>query len=115
MPYSKLRSKYQRMIFEGIHQNHTKLLWEIFKEIMDQNIFKELYVLDSDETQQQYLENLESLFIEKARSYKIPKHIITTSKTIEVLYLLTRKYDLTPSKVRLTITQLKECARKKCR
>lgn len=110
---TRVRTKTQRMVFEGSHQLYTEHLWQSFKEVIDQDIFKRLYTLVSEEEQSQYLEDIESCFIQKALNYKVPKYIVLNSNAWNCIRRLTRKRDLAPSNFRRTLTQLETCAQKK--
>jgi len=112
---TRVRNKTQRRIFEGVRQLHTEYLWKSFKEIMDIDIFKGTIILVTDEERRQYLEDLESLFIQKSLTRQIPKHIVLKSDAYNCVKQLTRKRDLDPSNFRRTITQLETCAQKKVR
>tara|TARA_B110000211_G_C13978609_1_gene508297 strand:- start:460 stop:825 length:366 start_codon:yes stop_codon:yes gene_type:complete len=110
---TRVRTKTQRRVFEGTHQLHTERLWKSFREVIGPDIFKGLYILVSEEEQNQYLEDIESRFIQKALNYKIPKHIVLKSDAYNCVKQLTRKRDLDPSNFRRTLTQLESCARTK--
>ena len=110
---TRRRTKTQRKVFEGIHQGHHDYLWKSFKEIVDKDIFKEFYSLISKKEQDQYLEDLESLFIQKVRTMGVPKYIILKSNAYKCILQITRKRDLSPSNFRKTITQSEMCAIKK--
>uniref|UniRef100_A0A6C0B3M4 Uncharacterized protein n=1 Tax=viral metagenome TaxID=1070528 RepID=A0A6C0B3M4_9ZZZZ len=110
---TRRRPKTKRKIFEGRQQLQSEYLWESFKEIIDKDIFKEFYTLISKEEQEKYLDDLVSLFIQKARTRGVPKHIVINSNAYNCILQITRKRDLAPSNFRKTITQLEICAAKK--
>ena len=108
-----IKNKTKRVIHESTLQCQKEYLWKILGEIVNFDIYTKLFTKETDDEQYEYLKSLECLFIQKARGYSIPKHIILHSKQFTTLQLLTNRYDLAPSKIKLQITQLSTCCSRK--
>ena len=105
--------KTHRVIKESKLQIEREYLWRSLYFVINRDIYKELFTLKTTNEMYKYLQLLEIIFIEHARSHAVPKHTILKSRAFNTLKTLTHSYYLKPSLIRLKITQLEECCRKK--
>ena len=95
-----------------IHLNKIRM-WKIYNTLLNKrglmkNLEKKIYY----EEKKEYLMNIETTFIEMARSIKIPKQEILNSKTFCVLKSFTRVVEPGVSKMRLNYRQKVICGLK---
>ena len=108
-----IRKKHNRLRFEARQQIEVEHLWKSLKRVVEIDIFKTLCLLNTQDEYINYLNSLESLFIDKATNYGVRRYKIKSSKAFGVLTKITRKYDLNPSALKLAITQVRTCADRK--
>ena len=94
-------------------QEQVEHLWKSLKKVIDRNIYKELYTLETLEEQRNYQNKLESLFIQYACGYKVPKYIVYNSNAFLCLKSISKKRDLDPSKFKKALIQLRQCCQRK--
>ena len=105
--------KHIRLMKEAKQQVEVEHLWKSLKKVIDRNIFKQLYSFETPEEKRGYLKDLETIFIQYACGFKVPKYKIYKSKAFRCMKCISRKRDLTPSKFRRTLTQIEQCSRRK--
>mgnify|MGYP006134610915 CR=1 FL=1 len=108
-----IKIKTYRVIKESKLQMEREYLWRSLANVLNKDIYKELFTLETTEEMYEYLRVLESIFIQYARGFSVPKYKILKSHAFNTLKTLTHSYYLKPSLIRLKITQLEECCRKK--
>tara|TARA_B110000211_G_C13786724_1_gene424375 strand:- start:6 stop:365 length:360 start_codon:yes stop_codon:yes gene_type:complete len=109
------RTKYIGLRREAKQQMDNEYLWKALKQILAADIFGDFCLANTDVTQEQYLMNVESKFFSKACNYGVSVAKIKHSKAFGMLCCITRKYELDPSALKLSITQVRTCADRQTR
>jgi len=105
--------KHIRLTKEAKRQAEVEHLWKSLKKVIDRNIYKELYTLETLEEQRDYQNKLESIFIQYASGYKVPKYKIYNSHAFLCLKSISKKRDLDPSKFKKALIHLEQCSQRK--
>ena len=108
------KARHIRVYNTQLQQYHQEAMWENMKEIVNRDILGMVLSFDGDiDKKCAYLKNLEGEFVHKAKSNKIPLSRINSSKSFHSIKQISRKSNLSPSAIKLTLIQLRTCADRK--